>query len=403
MDNKKHISLQYLFFTFLKIGTISWGGFMALISVVQKQLVEKDKVIEDEVILDSISLASILPGPVAFNVVINIGYFLRGIKGALVSMIAILLPSFVFITILSWLYFTFDELPLFNKFFLGILPAIAAIIISVALNMIKKHVKDYKQIIVLICAGIALIFFHSFFTTLFIILAGGLAGYLIYGKSAAINSSKIFQEEKKESWQTWIYIAAGFALFFIVLWFLPNLFKGSFFHKIEIIRNLIFTFAGMSLTLFGGGYVIIPAIQTVVVDGLQWLTVKEFADAIALGQVTPGPIFISAAFIGYKVFGLAGAFAATLAIFTPPGMLMIFCSRFISQMKQSSIINAIYKGIRPAVIGMIFSAAFTIGKSVELRWETLSIFVLVVILSVKFKINVVYLIPASGIIGLLLF
>ena len=113
---------------------------MALISVVQKNLVEKDKVVSDEEILDGISLASVLPGPVAFNVVTYIGYRLRGMKGAMVSMAAILLPSFILILVLSYFYFIYGELPAFTNFFLGILPAVSAIIISVAFNMSKKHI-----------------------------------------------------------------------------------------------------------------------------------------------------------------------------------------------------------------------------------------------------------------------
>ncbi len=401
--NERKVSLSYLFFTFLKIGTISWGGFMALISVVQKQLVEKDKVLDDEIILDNISLASILPGPVAFNVVTGIGYYLRGFKGAFISMIAILLPSFIFITLLSWFYFSFNQIPALNKFFLGVLPAVAAVIISVAINMVKKHVKDFKQVAILIVAAAALIFFKSFFTTLLIVVFGAVTGYLFYGKTSSPEITERKRERKRMSWQVWIYIAVGVVLFFVFLWFLPSFFDGSFYDKIKTIRDIIITFAGMSLTLFGGGYVVIPAIQQVVVDGLQWLTIKEFADAIAMGQITPGPIFISAAFIGYKVYGFWGALAATLAIFTPPGLLMVFCSQFINQIKNSKLATTLFKGIRPAVIGMIFSAAYTIGKGVDPSWQSLLLFIAVLILSVKYKVNVVYLIPAAGGIGILLF
>ena len=169
MNKEQNISLKYLFFTFLKIGTISWGGFMALISVIQKQLVEQDKKISDEVILDGVSLASVLPGPVAFNVVAYLGYVMRGIKGAVVSMLGILLPSFILILLLSYFYFVYREIPAFNNFFMGVLPAVAAIIVSVALNMTKKNVKDYKQIIILLVSGILLVFSRNYFTTILII------------------------------------------------------------------------------------------------------------------------------------------------------------------------------------------------------------------------------------------
>lgn len=402
MEKEQATSLRYLFFTFLKIGAISWGGFMALVSVVQKQLVEKDKKIADDVILDSISLASVLPGPLAFMVVSYLGYFLRGIKGALVSMVAIILPSFVLILALTYVYFSYGQLPAFTNFFKGVLPAVAAIIISVAANMTQKNIKDYRQIIILILSGLVLIFFHSFYTTAIIIFIGGISGYLFY-RNANYSATATADDKLKFSTKNIIFGIASIAAILLFVWLLPNIFGGGNSGKATLIRDISLTFSSMSLTLFGGGYVIIPAMQAVVVHGLNWLTTQEFADAIAMGQITPGPIFISATFIGYKVAGFAGAVAATLAIFFPPAFLMIFCSHFIDRIKNSNAISAIFKGLRPAVIGMIFSAALTIGKGIEINWISMLIFAGVLVSAIKFKVNVVYLIPLSGIVGILLF
>lgn len=399
MENK--VSLKYLFFTFLKIGVTSWGGFMALISVVQKNLVEKDKVVSDEEILDGISLASVLPGPVAFNVVTYIGYRLRGMKGAMVSMAAILLPSFILILVLSYFYFIYGELPAFTNFFLGILPAVSAIIISVAFNMSKKHIKDYKQIIICVLAGLFLILSKAFFTTLAIMIVGAFTGYIFYRRSEKIEEKPL--KRRPIGWRKVALYSLALVLIAFVIWFIPEILTGKIGEDALLQREIAFTFSGLSLTLFGGGYVVIPAIQEIVVEGLQWLNNREFADAIAMGQITPGPIFISATFIGYKVGGLVGAVTATLAIFVPPGLLMIFCSRFLDAIKQSEVVKAIFKGVRPAVIGMIFAASYTIGKDLSLTWQTALIFIGVLVMSLKFKVNVVYLIPISGIVGILIY
>ncbi len=402
MQKKDEISLKYLFLNFLKIGSISWGGFMALISVVRKQMVEKDKTVKDEVILDGISLASVLPGPVAFNVVAYIGYSLRGFSGALVSMVAIILPSFFLILGLAFLYVTYGEIPAFKYFFMGVLPAIAAVIISVATGMFQKQVKDWKQIALCVLSGLALVFIHSFFVTLSVILISALIGFFVYRDTTeeAVQQTtvtKTFQLRK------YLVLAVLMAAFILLLWFLPVLLTGQAKANYKLLQTIFFTFSGMSLTLFGGGYVIIPAMQQVIVDGFHWLSVNEFADAIAMGQITPGPIFISATFIGYRVAGLLGAFVATIAIFFPPGILMVVLSRFLERIKQSAAITAAFKGMRPAIIGMIFSAAITIGKEAELAWPSGFIFVLVLALLIKFKVNVVYVIPLSGLAGILLF
>ena len=396
------ISLTYLFLTFLKIGSISWGGYMALISVVQKQMVDKDKVIGEELILDGISLASVLPGPVAFNVVTWLGYHLRGIKGALVSMIGIILPSFILIILLATMYSKYGQIPVFSKFSHGILPAITAVILSVAFSMVQKQIKDYKQIAICALSAITLIFIHVFLVTLTIIIFSSLIGYFLYSDSGfeLVSPRKKFRPIKYK--QSLISIFSLIVLIF-VLWFLsqhPEPFETG---KYQLIRTIFVTFSGMSVTLFGGGYVIIPAMQQIIVDGLHWLTINQFSDAIAMGQITPGPIFISAAAIGYHVAGLLGASVATISIFFPPGVIMIIFSGFIGKIKGSQKINAIFKGMRPAIIGMIISAAFTIGKGAALVWPSAFIFLIVFVLLVKFKLSVVYLIPLSGLAGVLLF
>ncbi|MEI7523104.1 MAG: chromate efflux transporter [Mariniphaga sp.] len=402
MKTAGKISLGYLFLTFLKIGSISWGGFMALIAVVQNQLVDKDKIIREEMILDGISLASVLPGPLAFNVVTYVGYQLRGLKGALVSMIGILLPSFVLMLILSVGYSRYGELPVFGKFFLGVLPAITAVVLSVAVSMVQKQIKDYKQVIICVMAGITLLLVHAFYGTLVVIFTSGTLGFILY-----FESGRKVEETNADALTLNFKRACFFVAVFIFLvlgfWTLTTYFNPETLSHYKLLQTIFLTFSGMSVTLFGGGYVIIPAIQQVIVNGLHWLTINEFSDAIAMGQITPGPILISATFIGYHIAGFLGACVATVAIFFPPGIVMIIFSGFLDRIKKSNTITAIFKGLRPAIIGMIISSAVNIGKGAAIAWPSLAIFLVVFGLILKFRVNIVYLIPLSGLAGILLF
>jgi len=402
MQTGKKISLTYLFLTFLKIGSISWGGFMALIAIVQKQLVDKDKIIREEMILDGISLASVLPGPVAFNVVTYLGYQLRGLRGALVSMIAILLPSFTLILILATVYSRFGELPVFNRFFLGVIPAIVAVVLSVAITMVQKQIKDYKQAIVCILAGLVMIFFHAFYATLLLIFISALTGYFLYYDSDQKSTSDLV-ESAPVNFKRIAFFVSVFVLLILGIWLVITFFEPATASQYKLLQTIFMTFAGMSVTLFGGGYVIIPAMQQIIVDGFHWLTINEFSDAIAMGQITPGPILISATFIGFRLAGFLGACVATIAIFFPPGFVMIIFSRFLKIIQKSAEITAIFKGLRPAIIGMIISSAFTIGKGAVLAWPSATIFLTVFVLLIKFRLNVVYLIPLAGIAGILFF
>lgn len=396
------VTLCFLFWSFIKIGATSFGGFMALISVVQKELVKKKPVIEDSMLLDAISLASVLPGPMAFNVISYIGYSLKGLRGALISMLGILLPSFVFMVILSFLYLEYGEVTVLNNFFKGVLPAVSAIIIAVAFNMFKKHVKDYKQVILCVAAVVAILLIKSIFITVFIITVSGAIGILIYKHSITAETTNTSYKVKSK--KPLVYFTLGIVCISLVVGVLLPLLSHGEAHKIAVVnKELMVTFSSISVTLFGGGYVIIPAMQEIIVSGLHWLTKKEFADAIALGQLTPGPIFISATFIGYKVGGFLGAVTATLAVFIPPAFLMIVFSEFLNKIKNSAIVKAAFKGLRPAVIGMILAAAYTISKSYPINYFSILIFLMVLIASIKYKIDVIYLIPVSGVLGILFY
>lgn len=397
-ETKVPITLWSLFLTLLKIGSISWGGFMSLLSVVQKEFAEKKQLVREEVILDGISLASVLPGPVAFNVIAYLGYHLRGIRGTLVSMLAIILPSFLMIIGLAYVYTRYDHLPQMHTFFLGVLPAVSAIILTVAVSMAKKQLRDFRQVLICVAAGLILLTVRSYFVTLGIIVVSSTTGFLLYGKE--IGSGQPVSEKTRISGLKFTVLLLSLTLTLaLLLWSLPVFSR----ERGELLRQLGLTFSGISLTLFGGGYVIIPAMQQVLVDGLHWLNTQEFADAIAMGQITPGPIFISATFIGFKLAGLSGAVIATIAIFLPPAVVMVCCSRFLEQINRSTALQAAFRGLRPAVIGMIFSAAFTILKDMEMSWQAGLIFILVLLLAFRFKSGVVYLIPVSGLAGILLF
>jgi chromate transporter len=399
-NGSQHASYITLLWTFLKIGSTAFGGFMALISVVQNYVVERRQFLSQEEMLDGISLATILPGPIAMNVVAYVGYKLRGGLGALVCTVAVTLPTFIFVLILSYGYFTWGEVPSVNKFFQGFIPAVAAIIITAVWNMGRNNLKGIPERIIASAACVILIVVGGFFASLLIILCAGVAGYWLFreptphlnGMAAEVQEpSKV---EKK-----------GSSKKFYSTTVIPTLSVAAPLLSTDVVMagKMLVTFAVMSLFLFGGGFVFIPIIQEVVVDGYGWVTHKEFIDGIALGQVTPGPILISAAFIGFKMAGLLGATAATLGIFTPPALVMIFCAHYLERIKSSILLKASMRGIRAAVIGMILAAAFVVASTAEMNWISLLIFIASLVALLKFKWEVAMIIPGAGSLGLLLY
>lgn len=400
-QKKPFISLIDIFLTFLKVGATAFGGFMALISVVENLVVQKKKLLTSEDMLDGISLASILPGPTAVNVVVYIGYRLRGIWGALISGIGVLLPTFIFVVGFSIIYFQWGEIPEVNKLFQGFIPAITAIIFSAAWGMAKKTIKNWQGILLAVASAIMLKFGGGFYTTLLIILVSGVMGYFFYKNTlnpTTSTTSNLAIATNNSLSKNNLILGFSLLICFILLYIFPlPLIKPN------SLANLFITFSGMSLMLFGGGYVFIPLIQEIVVNQYGWITQTDFANGIAIGQITPGPIMITSAFIGYKVKGILGALVATIGMFFPPALLMVISSNFLDKIKSSVTIQAALKGIRPAVVGMIFIAGIVFAQTAQIHWGSLVIFGASIFSIWKLQLDVVFIIPIAGILGLLLY
>lgn len=397
-SNPDSASLSYLFGNFLKIGSTAFGGFMALVSVIEDVIVGKRQLLTHEDMLDGISLASVLPGPVAANVVAYVGYRLRGGVGALVTATAVLIPSFVLVVGLTIAYLQAGEIPAVNRVFAGFIPAVVAIIINAAIRMSKKAIKGWREVSLAVVAAILLKTIGGFYITLIVILGAGVIGWICFRGKV----TRSFRENPPPQATTPLdikkiaiplLILAG-----ILLLSLLPLPLGE-----DSLAKLFVTFSGMSLMLFGGGYVFIPMIQEVVVNNYGWVTQTEFSNAIAMGQITPGPILISAAFIGYVVKGFVGALVSTVAIFFPPGLLMVTLSHLLDRIKYSVVIQAALQGIRPAVIGMIFTAAIVVGQTAQVHWASLVIFAASLAAIWKLRLEVVLIIPLAGLIGLFLY
>jgi chromate transporter len=397
-------SLWFLFWTFLKIGSVAFGGFMSLISFIETIIVKRYKLISHEEMLDAISLANLLPGPQAVNVVAFVGYRLRGSVGALITTTSIILPSFFLVLALSYFYFQYGDIPALQKAFLGFIPAIAAIVFSVVWRMGKKTITGKKEIALLLVSLLIMIatpMTYRIYAPIMIIALCAFMGYVFFYDRNNISSEKEFSKFPIGK----IIVPLSLLSILFLLWFVPLPFENN------SLMMLALTFASMSLILFGGGYVFIPIIGSIVVLQYGWVTQQEFTDGIAMGQITPGPILISATFIGYKVAGLAGALLSTVAIFGPPAILMISAARVLDFIKQSPVTQAAIHGVHCGVIGLILVAAFVILNTAVPAWPfeiknilpTLVILIAAMIALMKFKLDVVWIIPAAGILGYLMY
>ncbi|NET33938.1 MAG: chromate efflux transporter [Cyanothece sp. SIO1E1] len=400
-ETSRPISLWSLFWLCFKLGSTAFGGFMALISVFESLIVKQRQLLTHEDMLNGISLVSVLPGPLAINLVAYVGYRLRGGLGAFVSMTGVILPSFLVVTGLTIIYLRVGEIAAVNQAFLGFTPAVVAIILNAVWRMSQRTIKSWRELMIALLAIVGLNLVKGFGGTLAVVVGAGIMGS-IWLPSPQQTQCVQPQQLSDSKLQLPIILKMINALLLLLgvtlvsLWLLPYLPETS-------LTKILFTCSSMSLTLFGGGYVFIPLIQEVMVDNYGWVTETQFVNAIAIGQITPGPVLISVAFIGYVIKGILGAAAATIGIFSPPALLTVICSHLLEQINQSRVVQAALRGIRPAVIGMILTAALVIAKTAAIHWATLVIFSLAMLALWRLRLVVVLVIPIAGILGILLY
>ncbi len=386
---KSNLSYFKIFIIFLKTGAISFGGYMMLISTIQREFAQRKKIMSNKKILDAITMASFLPGPMAINVASYIGFAIRGWKGAIVAFVGVLLPSFIIMLIFSHLYLNSRNIPGFSSFFDGIIPVVSAVIFSVGYSFFKEK-KDKLFSFLLITLSFALTSLIKGYISIILPLALCGALNLLY------NGDKIkkINNPKKAFLRTKGILIASIILFLLLV-FLNNapINTPNF--------NLSKVFANISLTLFGGGYVFIPYLDKIVVEQIGWLTKREFIDSIAMGQITPGPILITATFIGYKINGISGAFFSTISIFLPSSVVIIFFSRIYYFIKKNNTIKLIINGFKIGIIGLIYYSGYVIMFQQLENYNIVSISICIfsfIILN-KTKIHPLFLIMIFGFIG----
>lgn len=371
------------------MGATAFGGNVALVAAIRREICEKRKWMTDTQILDLMIIGNVLPGPLATNVVFASGKILRGLSGAFIALIAVLLPSFVLMCLMSWAYFTYGNNETITGIMNGIIPCVAAIIAATAWNLYRKNVKGLLQHVILVLSCAAMIAWKGFFLTLIIVGVAALLGRLfLFVKQ---EKTEVVPIEKSKS--VWMLPVALTALF-TILFFIPEVSEA--FTKV---KSVALTFGSMSVTLFGGGYVFIPAMEKVVVHQMAWMTTREFTEGIAMGQITPGPIMISSVFIGWKVAGLRGAFAAAFSLFVPPAVVMYVAQHFLQRIKANANAEAIFKGVRPGVIGMITASVWTVFSSGQINLMSAVLFVSVLAVSIWKNPEPILLIGGSALVG----
>jgi chromate transporter len=366
------VGLKELTRTFFAMGATGFGGGFAILGNIRRVVVRQKRWMTEHEFLDAVSLAQSLPGANAANAITYIGLKLAGLKGALVSVASFLVPAFLVMLGLSIAHGYLVVFPDARRVFQGFSAAVVGLIAANTVRLGKTAVQKQWHLELGVAVGFLLIFTET--TIAEVVLLSGLIGVFIHSfKSRArrrvrkkLRTKKTEPETENET-QTEVAetaeatserrlfsFAAPILLLFVALPFLEHF---------VIIWRLIAIFLRIGTVTFGGGYVMVPQIEADVVEVHGWLTHAEFADGMAFGQITPGPILITATFVGYKVAGISGAIAATIAAFLPSFVMTSIAGTSLKRFQTNNQVQAFLTGVAPAVVGMMAAAGVSLARS----------------------------------------
>jgi chromate transporter len=371
-------SLRELLGYFLRLGTFGFGGPIALAGYMQRDLVEERRWIAKNDYMDGLALAQLSPGPLAAQLAMYLGWVRGGAVGAAAVGFAFVLPSFLMVVALAWAYLRFGGLSWMQGLFYGIGAAVIAIIARSAVKLARMSLRNDRLLWVM--AGVcALVTAATGKEIIWLFLACGVVATLIKAPPAPKTGAGSLAFLPPAILTTGAHGAASLSTLAQVGWF--------------------FTKAGAFV--FGSGLAIVPFLYDGVVREHAWLTEAQFRDAVAVAMITPGPVVITAGFVGYLAAGVAGAVLAAAGTFAPPYLVVVFAARRLRQ--AGPRVKAFVAGVTASAAGAIAGAAFVLGRRaiIDVPSAAIALVTLVLLFKVK-KLPEPVLIVLAGIAGLAL-
>jgi chromate transporter len=369
--------LKQIALSFLRLGTIAFGGPAAHIAMMEEEFVRRRRWVSQADFLDMLGASNLIPGPSSTEMAIHIGHQRAGWRGLIAAGTSFILPAMLMVMICAWAYAAFGALPRIQHMLYGIKPVIIAIVLQALWRLGRTAVKDMFLGLIALLATVAALASQKI---LVILLAAGFVAML-----------RVWSREHRAQ--------ANLAPLPIIKSLLAPASATAAALPIGL-GGLFLLFLKFGAIVFGSGYVLLAFLQADLVNRLHWLTQAQLLDAVAVGQVTPGPVFTTATFIGYLLDGVPGALAATLGIFLP-GFVLVAASRpLIPRVRDSKIAGAFLDGVNVAAVGLMIAVTWQLGRAAVVDSMTGGIAALSAIILIYFRINSLWLIVVGGIIGI---
>jgi chromate transporter len=362
---------------FLRLGLLGFGGPVALVGQMERELVTERQWLTREQMREAIAVCQSLPGPLAIQVGIFVGYLRGGQRGAWASGWAFILPNFLIVAALGALYVHFGALTPMRAIFYGVSPAVIALILHSCYRLAKLGMDDALQWVLAAICLVITVRLHAEVALLFI--GAGIIGIVYYGRLRRPSATPL---------------AAAPVL---------HLAPAATATTASLAGKLLLFFLKAGALTFGSGLVIVPFLQQGVVQEYGWLNERDFLVAVAVGMVSPGPVVITATFVGYLVAGFTGSLAATVGIFLPSFILVLIAAPVLARYRSHPAVQGFVKGAYAAAIGTILGACVLLGRIAIGDWFTLCIALAALTALFLWKISNPLLMAAAAAAGIIAF
>ena len=408
LEQPRLVSLFEIAKTFLHIGLASYS--LAALGEAKKSLVDKKNWMTDEEYLNGLALSQLLPGAPTVNLNTYIGYFLRGFPGALVASIFFVIPCFMAMIVLAHLYLNYNNVPLVSSLFKGVGALVVGLVLNTIIDLWKKGVNT-PQLTILAAGGFVLVYFLKVNIFALLLAAGAVSLVFAFmtfkfsGWKAVMD--KKFWVAKKSSQRAVSAIRFEFSkkkyvgmlimlAVLLVINFVINFYSPTF-------RNLGNTLFGIGGLTFGSGYAMLPFIQDAMVNQYHFVTDKEFGVALALSLLTPGPVTVISAFVGYKVAGIFGAALAMANMYLPSFAVVNIISDLYNRAGKVDKVKMVISGIVAAFFGTLWAVVFKLTGSSLVDLPTCGLALAAFGVQRFTKIDTLWIIIAGALISLVIF
>ncbi len=368
---------------FLKLGATAFGGPAAHIALMEDEVVHRRHWLSREEFLDLLGATNLIPGPNSTEMAIHIGHRRAGWAGLLVAGACFILPAAIIVGILSWAYVRLGSLPQAEGILYGVKPVVLAVVLQAIWRLARPALKTR----LLLMLGLAVVVLS---------FLGVNELVLLFGTGIVLAAHKL------------LFLKKSLASAFILPGFLPGFSAatataGAMAASTPVgLMPMFLYFVKIGSVLFGSGYVLLAFLRADMVDSLRWLTEEQLLDAVAIGQITPGPVFTTATFIGYVLSGMPGAVLATVGIFLPAFFFVAVSGPLIPRLRRSPAAGAFLDGVNAASLALMAVVTVQLARAAFVDYATLAIGIAAAVLLIRYNVNSAWLLSGGTILGLVL-